>query len=452
MTNPANVSRRHFLHASAATAFAAPLILSGGCATDRRLGANDRLTMGFIGNGKQAGGLLGGFLNRADTQVVAVCDVDTTRREAAKKTVEAYYAKKTPGGTFKGCDAYTDFHAVLARKDIDAVCIATPDHWHAIISVAAAYAGKDIYCEKPLSETVKEARAMVAAVRRNQRVFQTGSMQRSSREFRVACELVRNGVIGKISRVTVGVGGPGKPCDLPEEPMEPGLDWNMWLGPAPMRPYNSILSPRGVHTHFPAWRNYWEYGGGMVTDWGAHHFDIAQWGLGMDASGPVEITPPADVATAQSGVRYRYADGIEVEHISENGVTFFGSGGKIYVNRGKFGMELGGKDAASSLAKDKAGLQQILDGVEKEYLAKAKVKLYASTDHKADFIACIRNRKRPITDVDVGAHTVTVCHLVNFAYRYGKKIQWNPAKHEFINGTGNAKWLDREYRGIWRVA
>ena len=158
--------------------------------------------------------------------------------------------------------------------------IATPDHWHAIIAIAATDAGKDIYCEKPLTDTIHEARALVQAVRSQQRVFQTGSMQRSMPEFRTACELVRNGVIGKISRVEAGFGGPAKWCDLPAEPMEPGLDWDMWLGPAPLRDYNEILSPRGVNKHFPMWRMYREYGGGMVTDWGAHHLDIAQWGLG----------------------------------------------------------------------------------------------------------------------------------------------------------------------------
>ncbi len=187
--------------------------------------------MGFIGIGKQGGGLLHNFLNHPDTQVLAVCDVDTTRREHFGKVVDDHYRAK--GTESKGCAQFKDFRELLARKDIDVVVIATPDHWHAYIAVEACKAGKDIYCEKPLSLTIHEARAMVNAVRKHDRVFQTGSMQRSSKEFRKACELVRNGRLGKIKQVIVDVGGPSVPCDLPEEPMEPGLNWDMWLGPAP---------------------------------------------------------------------------------------------------------------------------------------------------------------------------------------------------------------------------
>jgi predicted dehydrogenase len=366
--------------------------------------------------------------------------------------VQEHYAKKA-GSDFKGCAAFNDFRELLARKDIDAVVIATPDHWHAIIAIAAAAAGKDIYCEKPLTNTIHEARSLVDAVRRHGRVFQTGSQQRSSREFRVACELVRNGVIGKVSRVETGFGGPGVPCDLPGEAPEPGLDWDMWLGPAPMREYNEILSPRGIHKHFPMWRKYREYGGGMVTDWGAHHLDIAQWGLGMDESGPVEIVAPADWEKAQAGAKLIYAGGVEVAHIAENGVTFYGSDGEVFVNRGKFRLTLKGADKAKSMSKDdQPPLGAQLDAVEKEFLAEAKVKLYASTDHKSDFLASIASRKPPIADVEVGARTVTACHLTNLAYYHGKNLKWNPATNTFAGGAGDAKWLTREYRGAWKVA
>jgi predicted dehydrogenase len=328
-------TRRQFLKTTNAFAVAAPNLLpSSVWGADK--GPNDRITLGFIGMGTQNRGLLNGFINNKETQVVAVCDVDTTRRENAKKTVENHYAKQTDKGTFKGCDTFKDFRELIARKDIDAVVVATPDHWHALNVIAAANAGKDVYCEKPLSLTIAEARAMVNAVRKNNRICQTGSMQRSSGEFRKACELVRNGRIGKVKQVIVGVGGPSKWCDLPEETMEPGLDWNFWLGPAPVRPYNSVLSPRGVHTHFPNWRSYREYSGGAMTDWGAHHFDIAQWGLGMDDSGPVEIIPPED-PKAKTGVRYLYANGVEMIHdASRGGALFIGENGKVFVDRGKF--------------------------------------------------------------------------------------------------------------------
>jgi predicted dehydrogenase len=436
------LSRRTFLKTTSTLAASAPFLFPSRLwAADPK--PSDRLTLGFIGMGTQNRGLLGGFIRRNDVHVLAVCDVDTTRREAAKKTVGEHYAKQTEGGTYKGCASYRDFRELIARKDIDAVVIATPDHWHAIISITAANAGKDIYCEKPLCQSIHEARAMVNAVRKNKRVFQTGSMQRSSKEFRTACELVRNGVIGKIQRIEVSVGGPGKWCDLPTETDEPGLDWDLWLGPAPKRGYHSELSPRGVHRHFPNWRNYREYGGGMVTDWGAHHFDIAQWGMGMDDSGPVEIFP-ASQPNATHGVRYLYANGVEVVHHNGNGVWFYGSEGRINVNRGKFELWLGAEQKAKSANE--------CDAVATQYLAHAKIRLYKSDDHRADWLACIRSRQKPICDVEVGARTVSVCHLVNLAYYHGQHLKWDPKKEKFVGGTGNKAWLQVPHRDPWRVA
>jgi predicted dehydrogenase len=390
---------------------------------------SNRLTMGFVGVGTQGRGLLDGFLGNKQTQVLAICDVDTTRREHSKKTVEDRYAKQTDTD-YKGCTEYKDFRDLIARKDIDAVCIATPDHWHAFIAIAAAKAKKDIYCEKPLSLTIHEARAMVNATRENDRVFQTGSMQRSSSEFLKACELVRNGRIGKVQQVLVDVGPSSVWCDLPKEEMEPGLDWDMWLGPSPERPYNSVLSPRGVHKHFPDWRNYREYSGGMMTDWGAHHFDIAQWGLGMDESGPVEIIPPDD-PKATKGLRYIYANGVEVVHDGGGGVTFIGTSGKIFVNRGKFKAE------PESIAQDPIPD----DGIH----------LYKSTNHLQDFLSCVRSRKKPICDVEIGCRSVTVCHLGNLAYWNHRRLKWDPAKEQFIDDPEANFWLDRRKRGIWKV-
>jgi predicted dehydrogenase len=321
--------------------------------------------------------------------------------------------------------------------------IATPDHWHALIAIAAARANKDIYCEKPLCQSIHEARAMVSAVRKNDRIFQTGSMQRSSKEFRTGCELVRNGRIGKLQRIEVGVGGPGKLCDLPTETDEPGLDWNFWLGPAPLRGYHSELSPRGVHKHFPNWRNYREYGGGMVTDWGAHHFDIAQWGMGMDESGPAEILP-AKEPNANHGVRLVYANGVEVLHKNAGGVWFYGTEGRVFVDRGKFEFWLGDQQKAKATAD--------CDAIAKEYLSDAKTRLYVSTDHKADFLAAVRSRQKPICDVEVGARTVSVCHLVNLAYYHGEKMKWDPKREQFEGGTGNKAWLDVPHRDPWKLS
>lgn len=442
MTTNQRHSRRGFLKTSAAVAAAAPFILPSRI-WSADVKPNDRLTVGFIGMGTQGKGLMGGFLGKKETQVLAVCDVDTTRREDAKKRVEEFYAKQN-NTDYKGCAALPDFRLLLARKDIDAVVIATPDHWHAYIAIAAANAGKDIYCEKPLCESIHEARAMVKAVRKNKRVFQTGSMQRSSKEFRTACELVRNGRIGKISRVEVAVGVPGIPCDLPTEADEPGLDWNLWLGPAPLRGYHSKLSPRGVHKHFPGWRDYREYGGGMVTDWGAHHFDIAQWGLGMDDSGPAEVVPPGDPKATQ-GVRLVYANGVEVAHVNSGfGVVFHGSEGVVKVNRGKFEFFLSDQQKAKSPAD--------CDAVAKEYLADAKVHLYESKNHQSDFLNAIHTRQKPICDVEVGARSVTVCHLVNLAYYHGERMKWNPKSEKFTGGAGKKEWLDVPQRDPWIVA
>jgi predicted dehydrogenase len=422
-------TRRQFLKTASAAAATAPFFLSSGLAASGQKGPNDRITLGFIGTGTQGRGLLHNFLNQPDTQVVAVCDVDTTRREHHRKIVDDFYSAKG-NKEVKACAEYKEFPELIARQDIDAVVIATPDHWHAYIAIAACNAGKDIYCEKPLSLTIHEARAMVNAVRKNNRVFQTGSMQRSSSEFRKACELVRNGRLGKIKQVIVDVGPPSVPCDLPEEAMEPGLNWDLWQGPAPQRPYNSVLSPRGVHTHFPNWRSYREYSGGMMTDWGAHHFDIAQWGLGMDESGPVEIIPPED-PKATRGVRYLYANGVEMIHGDSGGVLFIGTEGKILVNRGKF--EATPKELGEAPLGDKA------------------IRLYNSYSHTKDFLTCMRSRKKPICDVEIGCRSVTVCHLGNLAYWNHRRLKWDPVKERFVGDEEANQWLDRPKRGPWKV-
>lgn len=423
-------TRRSFLKASAALAAASPFLLPSRLWA-AETGPNSKIVMGFIGVGTQGRGLLNGFLHSDDVRVVAVCDVDTTRRDHAAKTVDDFYASKNQAGG-KGCANIKDFRELLNRKDIDAVCIATPDHWHAIPVVMACEQGKDIYCEKPLSLTIGEARAMANAVRQHNRVFQTGSMQRSSREFLKACELVRNGVIGDVKEIYISVGGPSKWCDLPEEPMEPGLDWDLWLGPAPKRPYNSILSPRGVHKHFPDWRNYREYSGGMMTDWGAHHFDIAQWGLGMDESGPVEIIPPDGKDVKR--LTYKYKNGTVMYHGGLQGygfgVVFVGTKGKICVDRGRFKAE------PEELAAD--------------YKPNAlPIKLYKSDNHLRDFLQCVRSRQRPICDVEVGARSVTVCHLGNLAYWNKRPLKWDPQAEKFVGDAEANTWIKRERRSPW---
>jgi len=453
-----NQTRRSFLKRSVISSVSAltlPTILPSHL-WSAETKSNSRLTMGFVGMGTQGRGLLEGFLGQA-TQVVAVCDVDTTRRENAKRIVDEHYARVTkqanPTQSAAGCTAYNDFRDLIARKDIDAICIATPDHWHAIITLAALRSGKDVYCEKPLTHNIHEAVEVLRTVSDNHRVLQTGSMQRSSSEFRVMCELVRNGVIGQLQGVECSFGPPPVPCNLPEEAMEPGLDWDRWVGPAPLRPYHSELSPRGVHKHFPNWRNYSEFGGGMVADWGAHHLDIAQWGLGMDASGPVQVLLP-ETPDAKEGARLVYASGIHVKHVSNGfGIDFRGTEGRVQVNRGKFSFEHNGKIIAAFRGKEDedTSLGQQLQIAQREFLKEAKVKLYVSQNHITDFLNNVKSRQPPITNEQVGGRSAICCHLLNLAYRHRQEIKWDPEHLEFAKGSGDPKWLTRDYRSPWQA-
>jgi predicted dehydrogenase len=425
-------SRREVLRA-AAVGFAAPYVITS--AALGRVSANERLAIGLIGVGNMGGGHLDTLLANGDVQVVAICDVDAKKRDAAREKVEKHYAREKDDGTFKGCETYNEFEKLLDRIDIDAVLIAVPDHWHAIIAIAACRAGKDVYCEKPLALTVHEAWEMAATARRYQRVFQTGSQQRSDRNFRYACELVRNGRVGKLIKVNVGIGGPSRDKQFPEEPLREGFDWERWLGPAPWAPYNA---ERCSGDYGGGWRHVRDYSGGMMTDWGAHHIDIAQWGMGMDGNGPVEIVPPQqppEIRTTPDPEKgptlvYKYANGTELIHGGANGILFTGTDGKVEVNRGYF--------------------KTWPDEIGKEPIGPNDVRLYESSNHMQNWIDCIRTRRRPIADVEIGASTITVCHLGNIAYWLGRPIKWDPAKHEIVGDSQATRLLDRPKRGPWR--
>ena len=445
-------ARRSFLKSGLA-ATAAPFLLPAGLRA-QGTAANSKIRMAFIGNGKQNGGLMNGFMSMMDeVQVMAVCDVDTKRRENALKTVDEFYQGK---GRTEKVDAYNDFREIIARKDIDAVCIATPDHWHAIITVAALNSGKDVYCEKPLVHSVEEAVAVMEAVKRNNRVLQTGSMQRSMKEFRAAAEIVRNGFIGEVKTVETQFGVPGKPCDLPEENAEPGLDWDRWLGPAPLRPYSSVLSPRGVHNNFPDWRLFKEYGGGYVTDWGAHHLDITQWALGMDESGPVEVRIPGNAKNLKDGGQLVYANGVTVTHKNGGyGVDITGSEGSVKVNRGRIEVTVKGQLLADfSKANSGTSLDREVAKLDATLLKDPKVKLYRTKNgnHLADFIACVRSREKPCTHEIIGARSATVCNLLNIGYYNGVSFGWDPAAMTFKGPGTDPAWLKYAYRGDWKLA
>jgi len=391
--------------------------------------ASERITLGFIGSGKQSQHLIRSFLNSPGAQVLAVCDVDRLKLERGAKIVEDFYAQKStqPNGPF--CTVYREFRDLLARNDVDAVVISTPDHWHAIMVVQAAQAGKDIYCEKPLSQTIAEARAMVSAIRRYGRVFQTGSMQRSDNRFRFACELVRNGYIGEIKTVTVGVGGPPEDRPLPVEPVPDYLDWDMWVGPAPWRAYNGDLSPHISVDVFPNWRYHSDFGGGGMTDWGAHHFDIAQWGLGMDESGPIEIIPPD--SKDYKVLTYKYANGVIMTRDNANGILFTGAEGKVEVNRGY--------------------LRTWPESLKDQQIRPEQIHLYDSNNHYVDWLDAIRKRTKPICDIETGCRSVTVCHLGNIAYKLKRPLKWDPKREVFLADDEANRLLRRPYRSPWYV-
>jgi len=425
---PHHVSRRLFLHA-AAGALAAPHLLSSLHLRAQPKSPNDRIQLGFIGVGTMGRGHLGSFLGDPNVQVVAVCDVVAERRDDARRIVEERYGKDKKAG-FKGCAAHTDFRKIIDDKNVDAVVISTPDHWHAIPCILAARAKKDIYCEKPLTHNIVEGRRIVQEVAKSGVIFQTGSQQRSefAGRFRLAVELVRNGRVGKVKTVRIGVGGPARPCDLPEEPVPEGTDWDLWLGPAPQRGYNSVLCPKGIHKGFPAWRLYREYAGGALADMGAHHFDIAQWALDMDAAGPVDVLPP-ERPDANSGLRFIYANGVEMFHGGEADCVFVGDRGILRVSRGKIESE------PADILKEPIG--------EKDF------RVYPSTNHRRNWIDCIRSRKQAICTAEIGHRSATVCHLANIGYRLRRKLKWDPVREEFVGDAEANALRTRLARSPW---
>jgi predicted dehydrogenase len=423
------INRRHFLKEAAAATTA--VIAFPHFVPSSVFGQNspsNRITLGFIGCGKQSKHLMASFLNSPGTQVLAACDVDKLKLARGRKIVEDFYAEKK-NGSYKGCSTYGDFRDLLARDDIDAVVIATPDHWHAITVIESSKAGKDIYCEKPLSQTIKEARAMVDTVKRYGRVFQTGSMQRSDWHFRLGCELVLNGYIGELKHITVNIGGPPDDNPLEAEPVPDYLDWDMWLGPALWRPYNSELSPHISFDDFPHWRYHSDFGGGAMTDWGAHHFDIAQWGMGMDRSGPVEIIPPngKDIKV----LTYRYSNGVTMTRDEANGVLFTGTKGQVEVNRGY--------------------IRTNPENLKDRQIGPNEIHLYESNNHYTDWLDAVRSRTEPVCDIETGCRSVTVCHLGNIAYKLGRVLRWDPENEVFVNDSEANRLLSRPMRSPWRL-
>ncbi len=414
-----------------------------------RTAPSNRVAMGIIGTGNQGFNDMKGFLQDERVHIDAVCDVNKEStgywngavggREPAKRLIEKFYTEQM-GASYKGCGTHTDFRELLARKDIDAVEVCTPDHWHAIPVVEACRAGKDIYCQKPLSLTIAEGRAMSDAVKKYKRVFQTGSQQRSDSNFRRACELVRNGRIGKVHTVKIGLpsGRPdyGKTGERKKpEPVPSGFDYQMWLGPAPDAPY----SPARCHVNF---RWIYDYSGGQVTDWGGHHPDCAQWGLGTEYTGPVEIKnakaefPPDELwnTATEYSFEAHYASQVKmiISSKERGGVTWEGETGWVYANRGTHDAE------PKSLLKSEIGPNEI--------------HLKKSDDHYANFIDCVLSRAEPVAPVEVAHRSITICHLGNIAMRLGKEsLKWDPATERIVGDDEAAKLLSRTYRAPWKL-
>lgn len=432
MKRSTSISRRNFLKKTAiiSSFFIVPRHVLGGAG---HIAPSDKITLGFIGCGKQSGGLQRRFFNLQQAQIVSASDVYAAKLDKFVAANNALYAEATGRPAYKATSAYEDYRELLLRKDIDAVVIASPDHWHASMSVHAAEAGKDIYCEKPLSLTVREGRAMVDATRKHGRVFQTGSMQRSAKEFTQAVQLVRSGAIGDIRKIVVSVGGPPKAWDLQAEPMPAGLNWDLWLGPNVVdRPFNNFLAPDLASTFWAKWRDYNEFGGGYMTDWGAHMFDIGQWGLGMDHSGPVKVIPPG--GGRQSGLIYQYESGVQMIHQpapGKNYCHFFGTEGDVYVQRGQI------QTTPATLAE--------------KIFKKEDYRIYVSDNHFQDFLNAIITRKPPICDVEVGHRTATVCSIGNIGYALQRPLEWDPVKEKFKGDRQANKMLKRKMKKDFRV-
>lgn len=432
-----NISRRDFV-SKASLALGSFLIVPrhvlGGKKADgsRYLAPSDIISLGFIGTGKQGRGLTSSFLNTNEVRIAALSEVYQAKAQLTLDRIKMHYEKNTQLGTFSEIPVYQDFRELLNRKDIDAVVIATPDHWHAAMAVRAAEAGKDIYCEKPLSLTVREGRAMVNAAQKHKKVFQTGSMQRSWPEFRQTAELIRNGYIGEVKSIKVNVGAPPITYNLAEEKLPEGLDWGKWLGPNESVVFNSELAPPTSKDVFPNWRLYREFGGGMVTDWGAHMFDIVQWSLGMDDSGPVEVSVPDGKEI--KFLTYKYENGITMTHEKwewNNAIHFVGTEGEIKVQRKKI-------ETTPISLKDKV-------------IGKTEKHVYKSENHYKDFLDAMRNRSKPICDVEVGHRTASVCNIGNIAYRLNRSLKWDPKKEIFIDDKEANALLGRKMNKEWGI-
>ena len=422
--------RRKFIRESAAAIagfMIVPRFVLGGIKPDgtKYLAPSDKINLGLIGGGKQGRILSGYFLKTQEIRFASISEVYQDKVGVTIDHIKGLYEKNPEYGKFEDIKIINDYRQMLEDKSIDAVVIATPDHQHAVMTVNAAKAGKDIYVEKPLANTVKEGRAMVDAVRSNKRVAQTGSMQRSWAEFRQAADIIRNGYIGNIKSIKVNIGAPPKKFDLQGLEVPKGLDWKAWLGPNRDTPYHTELAPPITEDVYPAWRDYIEFCNGRFADWGAHMFDIVQWSLNMDHSGPTKIHAP-DGKEFQY-LTYEYANGVTMTHEKwdwENAIHFIGDEGEIKLKRGKL-------ECSNTVLETKLMIQN-------------QHKVYVSDNHYSDFLNCMRTRRKPVADIEIGHRTSTICSLGVIAYELNKSILWDPTREFITNDREASRMLTRK--------
>lgn len=435
-----SVSRRRFL-GTAAIGMAGITFLPSLSACTPKAVANDHIRLGFIGMGRQSMFLLNGFMQIPGVRAVAGCDVYGRKRQRFENLVNDFNTKNNIDEEVKTYEKYED---LLQREDIDAVVIAVPDHAHAMIAIAACKAGKDVYMEKPMTFTIKEGQELRRVVRETDRVLGIGSQQRSDPRFQHAVKMVQSGKLGKMQKVNAYVGAPPTPYNLAEETIPEDLNWDRWLGPLPGNiHFNNELNPPisldpvEDEKIWGAWRWYKEMGGGFTTDWGAHMFDIAQWGLGMDRNGPVEISPIGD---GTEFMMFKYADGVVMtsEPFDEKltkGVKFWGEDGWIEVSRGHY------------LASDDSLLPPESANADDDTPYETKI------PHQINFIEAVKNRVDPIVPVEIGHSSCTVCTLGNIACDLQRTIKWNPETETFVDdedGAATAK-LHYHYRNGWNL-
>ena len=432
MRKKRDINRRQFLKSATgvtAGAIVFPYVVSSSALGKAgSVAASNRIVMGAIGVGSMGTGDMRDFMRKNEVQMVAVCDVDKSHRDKAKKLVDEKYGNSD-------CGTYLDFRELIGRGDLDAVMLALPDQWHSIPAVAAAKAGLDIHAQKPLARTIREGRAICDAVQHYGRVWQTGSQQRSERNFHRACELVRNGRIGKVHRVEVGLPTGGTSDNKPIQPVPEGLDWDLWLGPAPWVPFRGVC-------HWN-WRWIMDYSGGQLTDWAGHHIDIAHWGLGLGRTGPVEIEgrgvyPKDGIYNVPYEYKFtcKYANGLTMVVANNKqlaqGAKWYGESGKwIYVKRGK--------------------LEANPPSVLKEVIGPDETKLYRSRNHRQNFLDCIKSRKETIAPAEIGHRSISVALLGEIAMLTERKLRWDPEKEVFLNDDEANRMLSRPMRSPWHL-